>query len=104
MTGVVTGTTRELACLALGHEDAGEVRCLTSDDQLVRELVDEVQRLRVAAGLVEESDLDREERIEVLAEVLTEVAIAEVSDEEYPTVLLAALDESGWTLHPVRRQ
>ena len=73
MTGVVSGVTRELACLTLGHEDAGEPSCLTSDEQLVRELVEEVQRLRVAAGVVEESEVDRAERVEVVEELVREV-------------------------------
>jgi hypothetical protein len=58
----VTGPTRELACLALGHDDTGEVRCPATDERLIRELVEEVQRLRVAAGIVEETVVDRAER------------------------------------------
>jgi hypothetical protein len=66
----VTGPTRESACLALGHDDTGEVRCPATDERLMRELVAEVQRLRVAAGEVEETTADRAEQRDALDEAI----------------------------------
>jgi hypothetical protein len=119
VSGVVTGTTRALACLTLGHDDEGS-RCPSSDEDLVRQLVEEVQALRVAAGIVEESEADRTERVEALGEVLAEAAgddeevgndltaiAAAYLDESDERILaryvLDRLDAAGWTLHPVRR-
>ncbi len=103
MSGVVSGTTRALACLALGHDDADLRSCPATDEDLVVQLVEEVQRLRVAAGVVEESEVDRAERVEAVADALTEAGLAEVPDDEFADALVAHLDENGWTLHPVRR-
>lgn len=104
MTGPLTSTTRELACLALGHDDADEPRCSTSDDDLVRQLVDEVQALRVAAGVVEESEVDREEREAALTEVLEDDRLdGTPGGLDLAQAILRLLDEDGWTLHPVRR-
>lgn len=102
---VVTGTTRALACLALGHDEDGSVRCPSSDEDLVRQLVEQVQALRVAAGVVEESEVDRAERIEVVEDVLSDVLVDSdaVIDPEVARRLVERLDGAGWTLHPVRR-
>lgn len=104
MSGVVSGTTRALACLALGHEDADLPHCPATDEQLVAELVEEVQRLRVAAGVVEESDLDRQEREVALVEVLEDDRLdGTAGGLDLAQAILRLLDEDGWTLHPVRR-
>jgi hypothetical protein len=104
VTGVVSGTTRELACLALGHDDPDEPACTATDEQLVRELVDLVQQLRVAAGLVEESDLDRQERVEVLADVLDDDRLdGTPGGMPLAQAILDLLDEGGWSFHPIRR-
>jgi hypothetical protein len=120
VTRALTGTTRELACLALGHDDADEPACASSDEDLVRQLVEEVQALRVAAGIVEESEADRDERVEALGEVLAEAAgddeevgndlealhvlhLDEPDERILARYVIDRLDASGWTLHPVRR-
>jgi len=100
---VISGTTRELACLTLAHDDGDEPRCLVSDEDLVRQLVEEVQRLRVAAGIVEESEVDRAERIEALDDVLVEVDERQGKIAGEAHLLVELLDDAGWTLHPVRR-
>jgi hypothetical protein len=94
----VTGPTRELACLALGHDDTGEVRCPATDEQLMRELVAEVQRLRVAAGEVEETATDRAEVVAALDVALTEAADEWATGDEQAPAVLAALNDSGWIL------
>ena len=97
-------TLRELACLALGHDDADEPRCSSSDEHLVRQLIDEVQALRVAAGIVEETDRDREEREAALTEVLEDDRLdGTPGGFDLAQVILRLLDENGWALHPVRR-
>lgn len=104
MTAPLTPTTRELACLALGHEDADEPRCASTDEDLVRQLVEEVQALRVAAGIVEESPTDREEREAVVAETLEDDRLyGTPGGLDLAVAVLGLLDEAGWTLHPVRR-
>lgn len=104
MSGVVTGTTRALACLALGHDDTDMPRCPSSDEDLVRQLVEEVQRLRVAAGVVEETEVDRQEREAALVEVLEDDCLDGVPGGlDLAVAILGLLDEDGWTLHPVRR-
>jgi hypothetical protein len=104
VTAPLTPTTRELACLALGHEDADEPACTTSDDQLVAELVEEVQSLRVAAGIVEETATDRAEADGVLVDVLDEVLDAVVVPiHDLGPAIRVRLVERGWTLHPVHR-
>lgn len=40
-----TELTRELACLALGHLDSDRTACTASDEELMRELVEELQAL-----------------------------------------------------------
>jgi len=100
----VSGTTRALACLALGHEDDDEPRCSSSDEDLVRQLVEQVQALRVAAGIVEESEADRAEATAAIVEAFdtADAVEAEVSDEWFARIL-DALNADGWTLHRVRR-
>lgn len=100
---VVSGTTRELACLTLGHDDEDEPACSTTDEDLVRQLVEEVQRLRVAAGIVEESEVDRAERIEIVEDALDEVNDRQGIVLGQARLLVELLVENGWTLHPVRR-
>jgi hypothetical protein len=46
----VTPLTRELACLALGHADSDRTPCTATDEELMRELTEEVQRLRILLG------------------------------------------------------
>lgn len=100
----LTETTRELACLALGHEDSGAPRCPESDEQLVADLVREVQLLRVAAGVVEESEADRQERETVLVEALDDDRLdGTPGGLPLAQAILDSLAEEGWTLRPVRR-
>jgi hypothetical protein len=99
----VTGPTRELACLALGHDDTGEVRCPATDERLMRELVDEVQRLRVAAGIVEETDTDRAEQAGAVADALDEVDARWLDRGQRAQGIIAALASDGWRLVPVPR-
>lgn len=98
MTAPLTPTTRELACLALGHEDADEPRCASTDEDLVRQLVEEVQALRFAAGLIEETDLDRQQQREAIRG-----AVGPFASPVRAERILAALTADGWTLHQVRR-
>ncbi len=100
-TGRITATTREAACLALGHDDADEPRCRVLDEDLVRQLVEEVQGLRVAAGIVEETAEDREEREAIVAEVLTDDRLDDLGDLDLAVCVLDLLAEAGWTLHRV---
>jgi hypothetical protein len=103
VTVTLSGTTRELACLALGHEDADEPRCSTSDEDLVRQLVDEVQALRVAAGIVEPTEADRAAATGALDEALGDALARFVTGPELSEVVLRQLAEHGWQLLPVRR-
>jgi hypothetical protein len=96
----VTGPTRELACLALGHDDTGEVRCPATDERLIRELVEEVQRLRVAAGIVEETAVDRAEAVGALDDALDAAATAFVTGPELAQVVVDQLADLGWRLAP----
>lgn len=98
----LTETTRELACLALGHEDSGAPRCPESDERLVADLVTEVQHLRVLAGVVEETSVDRQEARTALDDALTEAHIAEVPDGDLAEELLGHLSSNGWRL--IRRR
>ncbi len=100
-TGRITPTTRETACLALGHDDADEPRCRVLDEDLVRQLVEEVQGLRVAAGIVEETETDRAEAVGALEDAIT--AGWSPEGEVVALDVLDHLTENGWTLHPVRR-
>jgi hypothetical protein len=89
--------TRELACLALGHEDADEPRCSSTDDDLLRQLVDEVQHLRVAAGIVEETDADRAEQEGALDDAFDAVARAFATGNVGERAL-GFLRDLGWRL------
>jgi hypothetical protein len=99
----VTGPTRELACLALAHDDTGEVRCPATDEQLMRELVAEVQRLRVAAGEVEPTVVDEQEQIGVLDDALGTVGASWATGTEAAERMLGVLTDAGWRLAPVLR-
>lgn len=103
MTTALPGTVRELACLALGHDDGDEPRCPSTDEQLARQLVDEVQQLRVAAGLVEETEPDRAERIEVVEDLLLEVEDRQGKTAGEGWLLVELLAERGWQLLRVRQ-
>lgn len=96
----VTGPTRELACLALGHDDTGEVRCPATDERLIRELVEEVQRLRVAAGIVEETPTDRAEQVAAVDDALAAAGESFVTGPELAQVVLDLLADSGYRLAP----
>jgi hypothetical protein len=89
--------TRELACLSLGHEDADEPRCSSTDDDLLRQLVDEVQHLRVAAGIVEETDADRAEQEGALDDAFDAVARAFATGNVGERAL-GFLRDLGWRL------
>lgn len=97
----VTGPTRELACLALGHDDIGEVRCPETDERLMRELVAEVQRLRAAAGEVEETPTDRAEQVAVLDDALATAGEDWETGPELAQVILDLLADAGYRLAPV---
>jgi hypothetical protein len=100
----LTETTRELACLALGHDDSGAPRCPESDEHLVADLVHEVQALRLLAGVVEESSIDRAERLTAAVHALDSAdERAWLGTEQRAEALLDRFAASGWTLHPVRR-
>jgi hypothetical protein len=102
-TDHLTGTTLALACLALGHEDADEPDCPASTEDIVRQLVDEVQRLRVAAGIVEETDTDRAEQAGAVADALDEVDARWLDRGQRAQGIIAALASDGWRLVPVPR-
>lgn len=91
-----TRATRELACLALGHDDSDAVACPETDDDLMRHLVEEVQRLRVAAGIVEETLVDRQEQEGAVADALLSTANAEGWSESED--VLGHLTSNGWRL------
>lgn len=103
MTGALPGTVRELACLALGHDDGDEPRCPSTDEQLARQLVDEVQQLRVAAGIVEETETDRRERVEAVQDALDEVDDRQGGIHGEADLLVEVLAEAGWQLLQVRQ-
>jgi hypothetical protein len=91
-----TRATRELACLALGHQDGDADSCLSSDDELMRHLIEEVQRLRVAAGEVEETATDRADAVTAIDDALDAAATA----PDLPQVVLDQLADNGWRLVP----
>jgi hypothetical protein len=93
-----TRATRELACLALGHQDTDADSCPTSDDELMRHLIEEVQRLRVAAGEVEETATDRADAVTAIDDALDAAATAFVTGPDLPQVLLDQLVDNGWRL------
>lgn len=97
----VTGPTRELACLALSHDDTGEVRCPATDEQLMRQLTAEVQRLRVAAGEVEQTPTDRAEQIGVLDDALALAGEGWATGPELAQVILDLLADAGYHLAAV---
>jgi hypothetical protein len=99
-TDHLSGTTLALACLALGHDDADEPDCLASTEDIVRQLVEEVQRLRVAAGIVEETAADRAEAVGAVDDALTVSADAFVTGPELAQVILDHLADNGWALRP----
>jgi phage shock protein A len=94
----VTGPTRELACLALGHDDTGEVRCPATDERLIRELVEEVQRLRVETGAVEETVADRAEQAGAIGEAHAATARSWATGRDYAEAFLDHLADDGWRL------
>jgi hypothetical protein len=96
----VTGPTRELACLALGHDDTGEVRCPATDEQLMRELVAEVQRLRVAVGEVEETPTDRAEALGAVDDAINAATGAFVTGTEFAHVVVDHLADNGYRVVP----
>jgi hypothetical protein len=98
----VTGPTRELACLALGHDDKREVRCPATDERLMRELTAEVQRLRVAAGEAEETVVDRAEADGALDEAF-HAASAVWATSNLGEIVHGYLTDLGWQLVPKRR-
>lgn len=98
----LTGTVRELACLALGHDDGDEPRCRHLDEQLVRQLIDEVQQLRVAAGLVEATEADRQEQEAAVVDAIASTMPGPIDPPEAAD-LIAALAGDGWQLVRVRR-
>lgn len=99
-----TRATRELACLALGHDDADAASCPSSDDDLLRSLVVEVQRLRLVAGEVEETSTDRAEATGALDDALAETAGAwETTGPEYARGVLDRLADGGYRLVPAPR-
>lgn len=104
MSEPVSPATRALACLTLGHDEGDAPSCPSSDEDLVGQLVHEVQTLRVAAGVVEESEVDRQEREVALVEVLEDDRL-DGTEGGLPLAqaILGLLDEDGWALHPVRR-
>jgi hypothetical protein len=85
---IASGLAREAACLALGHDDAGRPACPATDDQLLRELTAEVQRLRTLTGQHPE---DARERVSALANALG-------TTRRRAGETLADLGESGWTI------
>jgi phage shock protein A len=99
----VTGPTRESACLALGHDDTGEVRCPATDERLIRELVAEVQRLRVVAGVVEETAADRDEQRDALDDALDAAGDEWETGLQLAQTILDYLAENGWRLVPAPR-
>jgi hypothetical protein len=98
-----TRATRELACLALGHQDGDADSCLSSDDELMRHLIEEVQRLRVAAGEVEETATDRADAVTAIDDALDAAATAFVTGPDLPQVVLDQLADNGWRLTPTVR-
>jgi hypothetical protein len=103
VTGVVSGTTRELACLALNHDDGTRPASPQTDEQLMRELLAEVHRLRVAVGEAIEDDDDREDAEAALAQALDDDQLDGVPGGlDLAVALVEVLARDGW--HLVRSQ
>lgn len=95
----LSGTVRELACLALGHDDHDEPRCPSPDDDLVAGLVREVRALRALAGLTGDDPVgDNAAAVTALDDALTEAHIAEVPDDQLAGTLLDHLAGLGWAV------
>lgn len=90
----ISGLARELACLALRHDDSTARECRATDEQLMRQLIAEVRHLRQCIG----EEPDRAAQENALAVAMTEVAIAEPPDEDQPGAILDMLWEGGWTV------
>lgn len=99
----VTGPTRELACLALGHDDTDADACPATDEELLAALVREVQTLRVAAGIVEETAADRAHATGTLVDALAAVDAKWLDEAARASAVLDRLAEDGWALRPTAR-
>jgi hypothetical protein len=93
-----TRATRELACLALGHEDGDASACPATDEELLAALVQEVQRLRVAAGEVEEAPADEAERIAAVVDALADTDAQWLDERARASAVVDWLAEDGWQL------
>jgi hypothetical protein len=93
-----TRANRELACLALGHEDGDAAACPSSDDELLAALVQEVQRLRVAAGEIDESPVDEAERIGAVVDALADTDAQWLDERARAAAVVDWLVEDGWQL------
>jgi len=94
MAQLISGRARELACLALGHEDKELAACPSTDEELMAQLTQAVQSLRSQLG----AHPDDGAQENALAEAMTEVAIAELPAELEPGALLEQLSAQGWHL------
>lgn len=95
---VVSGLTRELACLAVGHDDDRHRECPATDEELMAELVAEVHRLREAVGEETDPARVRDAVNDAVSFVARSNAVTPVTD--LGAAIVAALSDGGWRVVP----